>query len=98
MTINKTKEGNVLTVSLEGRLDTMTAPELEAAVKDEFDAVSSIVLDLKALEYVSSAGLRVILSIHKALAGKEGLIVKNPNETVSEVFEVTGFSDILNIE
>lgn len=98
MTINKTKEGNVLTVSLEGRLDTMTAPELEAAVKDELDAVSSIVLDLKALEYVSSAGLRVILSIHKALAGKEGLIVKNPNETVSEVFEVTGFSDILNIE
>ena len=98
MTINKAKDGNALTVSLEGRLDTMTAPELEAAVKDELDAVSSIVLDLKALEYVSSAGLRVILSIHKALAGKEGLIVKNPNETVSEVFEVTGFSDILNIE
>ena len=98
MQIVKTVEAGKLSVALEGRLDTMTAPELEAAVKDELDSVDSAVLDLKGLEYVSSAGLRVILSVHKALAGKSGLTVKNPNETVTEVFEVTGFSDILNIE
>ncbi len=98
MKTNKTLDGNVLNVALEGRLDTMTAPELEAAIKDNLAVVDSAVLDLTSLEYVSSAGLRVILSVHKALAGKSGLIVKNPNETVSEVFEVTGFSDILTIE
>jgi len=98
MQIVKTVEAGILNVALEGRLDTMTAPELEAAIKGDLDAVDSAVLDLKGLEYVSSAGLRVILSVHKALAGKNGLTVKNPNETVTEVFEVTGFSDILNIE
>ena len=98
MQINKTIDGDTLNIALEGRLDTMTAPELEAAVKDELASVDSAVLDLAGLEYVSSAGLRVILSMHKALASKGGLTVKNPNETVSEVFEVTGFSDILNIE
>jgi len=98
MQIAKSKDGNTLNISLEGGLDTMTAPELEAAVKDDLGTIDAAVLDLKGLEYVSSAGLRVILSVHKALAGKGGLKVKNPNETVSEVFEVTGFSDILDIE
>lgn len=98
MNIVKTNESGSLNIALDGRLDTMTAPELEAAVKDELASVDSAVLDLAGLEYVSSAGLRVILSMHKALAAKGGLTVKNPNETVSEVFEVTGFSDILNIE
>lgn len=98
MQIVKSTEGNTLNVALEGRLDTMTAPELEASIKDDLSSVDAAVLDLKNLEYVSSAGLRVILSTHKALASKGGLTVKNPNETVSEVFEVTGFSDILNIE
>ena len=98
MQIVKSLDGGKLNVALEGRLDTMTAPELEAQIKGDLESASSAVIDLEKLEYVSSAGLRVILSIHKALAGKEGLIVKNPNETVSEVFEVTGFSDILNIE
>lgn len=98
MNIVKTNENGSLNIALEGRLDTMTAPELEAAVKDELASVDAAVLDLAGLEYVSSAGLRVILSMHKALASKGGLTVKNPNETVSEVFEVTGFSDILNIE
>lgn len=98
MQITKTTEGTNLIVALEGRLDTMTAPELEAQVKDDLNTVESAVLDLASLEYVSSAGLRVILSMHKALAGKGGLVVKNPNETVTEVFEVTGFSDILTIE
>lgn len=98
MQIIKAIEGTTLNVALEGRLDTMTAPELEAQVKDDINNVDAAVLDLAKLEYVSSAGLRVILSLHKALAGKSGLVVKNPNETVSEVFEVTGFSDILTIE
>lgn len=98
MTINKNIDGNKLNIEIEGRLDTMTAPELEASVKGDLDSVDSAVLDLKKLEYVSSAGLRVILTMHKALAGKGGLVVANPNETVSEVFEVTGFSDILDIQ
>jgi len=98
MQIKKQVEGNTLNVELEGRLDTMTAPELEAAIKGDLATVDAAVIDLAGLEYVSSAGLRIILSVHKALAGKSGLTVKNPNETVSEVFEVTGFSDILTIE
>ena len=98
MQIIKSVEGSTLNIALEGRLDTMTAPELEAQTKDDIANVDAAVLDLAKLEYVSSAGLRVILSLHKALAGKSGLVVKNPNETVSEVFEVTGFSDILTIE
>lgn len=98
MQITKNIDGNKLTVALEGRLDTMTAPEFEASIKPDLDSVECADLDLEKLEYVSSAGLRVILTIHKALAGKGGLVVKNPNETVSEVFEVTGFSDILDIQ
>ena len=98
MQITKTVDAGTLNIALDGRLDTMTAPELEAAVKDELANVNAAVFDLTGLEYVSSAGLRVILSVHKALAGKGGLTIKNPNETVTEVFEVTGFSDILNIE
>ncbi len=97
MTINKNINGNELEIALEGRLDTITAPELEASVKEELNTVSKCVIDLSKLEYVSSAGLRVLLTMHKALAGKDGLVVKSANETVSEVFEVTGFSDILTI-
>ncbi|MCQ2535512.1 MAG: STAS domain-containing protein [Lachnospiraceae bacterium] len=98
MKITKNIEGTKLNIALAGRLDTMTAPELEAAIAGDLANVSSAVLDLAELEYVSSAGLRVILSMHKELLKKEGLVVKNSNETVSEVFEVTGFSDILTIE
>lgn len=97
MQITKTKKDNTLVIALEGRLDTMTAPELEAAIKDDLVTADAAELDLTKLEYVSSAGLRVILSMHKTLSAKGGLTVKNPNETVLEVFEVTGFSDILNI-
>lgn len=98
MTINKNLDGNALEIALEGRLDTITAPELEGSIKEELNSVSKCIIDLSKLEYVSSAGLRVLLTMHKALAGKDGLIVKGANETVSEVFEVTGFSDILTIE
>ena len=98
MTINKTKNAGELTIALEGRLDTVTSPKLEAELKASLEGADSLVLDLSKLEYISSAGLRVLLSAHKAMAGKGGMKVKNVNEIVSEVFEVTGFSDILSIE
>ncbi len=97
MTINKTLDGSALTIALEGRLDTTTAPELEAELKASLPAAEKLTMDLAKLEYISSAGLRVLLSAHKTMSAKGGMTVTNINETVSEVFEVTGFSDILNI-
>ena len=97
MKINKTKNGNALTLALEGRLDTVTAPELEAELKASLDGVDSLILDFGKLDYISSAGLRVLLSAHKQMAGKGGMKVTNVNEIVAEVFDVTGFADILNI-
>jgi len=98
MTINKNLDGKNLTIALEGRLDTMTAPMLEAELKKETENIDSLVLDFSKLEYISSAGLRVLLSAHKAMGGKGGMRVTHVNEIVREVFEVTGFADILNIE
>jgi anti-sigma B factor antagonist len=97
MKINKEKTGQELTFSLEGRLDTVTAPELERELNAELDGAEALTLDLGKLEYISSAGLRVLLSAHKAMARKGGLKILNANEIVREVFDVTGFSDILNI-
>ena len=97
MTITKTQNGTELTIALEGRLDTMTAPELENELKNSLGGVDSLVLDFEKLDYISSAGLRVLLSAHKSLASKGGMKVVNINEIVREVFEVTGFSDILTI-
>lgn len=98
MTISKKLEGTTLKIELEGRLDTMTAPELEAELKADMESIDSLVLDFSKLEYISSAGLRVLLSAHKVMSAKGGMKLKNINEIVQEVFEVTGFSDILNIE
>ena len=98
MKINKSLEGNTLTLALEGRLDTTTAPELEQVLKAELDRVDALVLDFSGLEYISSTGLRVLLSAHKAMAKKGGMKVTHVSEMVMEVFEVTGFSDILNLE
>ncbi|MBR6955046.1 MAG: STAS domain-containing protein [Clostridia bacterium] len=97
MTINKTQEGSCLTLALTGRLDTMTSPELEAELNRSLEDAQSLVLDFTGLEYISSAGLRVLLSAHKAMSGKGGMKVTHINEVVREVFDVTGFSDILNI-
>ena len=100
MNIVKNMNGNDLTVALEGRLDTGTAPQLEAEMKNAVTAeVNSVTFDCAKLEYISSAGLRVLLSVNKAMLrnGKECVRVINCNEIVREVFEVTGFSDILNI-
>lgn len=98
MQINKTQNGTNLTVALEGRLDTTTAPQLEAELKRSLSGVTEFVLDLAALEYLSSAGLRVILSAQKVMNKQGMMVVKNANDTIMEIFEVTGFSDILNVE
>jgi anti-sigma B factor antagonist len=98
MTINKTKNDSLLTIALEGRLDTITAPELEAELKKELDGVEELVFDFEKLEYISSAGLRVLLSTQKIMNARGGMKVTKVNELVNEVFEVTGFSDILTIE
>ena len=98
MTIEKKLNGTALKIALEGRLDTMTAPELEAELGKSLGEAESLVLDFSKLEYISSAGLRVLLSAHKAMSGKDGMKVTNVNEIVQEVFEVTGFADILTIE
>ena len=98
MTITRNMNGTTLEISLEGRLDTMTAPELEASLKESLGAAETLTLDFSKLDYISSAGLRVLLSAHKAMSGKGGMKVTNANEIVQEVFEVTGFADILTVE
>jgi anti-sigma B factor antagonist len=99
MTINKTLEDGKLTVALEGRLDTFTAPDLEKELAESLEGVKEIVLDLEGLEYISSAGLRVLLSTQKKMNEIEGtMLVRNINDIVKEVFEVTGFDEILTIE
>ena len=97
MTINKNLEGEKLNVAVEGRLDTSTAPELEKELSD-LAGVKELVLDFAKLEYVSSAGLRVLLSSQKAMNAQGKMLIKNVNETIMEVFEITGFADILTIE
>ncbi len=98
MTINKTLNGKELTVALTGRLDTTTSPQLETELRNSLDGVDSLTLDLKDLEYISSAGLRVLLSAQKVMNRQGRMVIRNVNEIVLEVFSVTGFTDILTIE
>ena len=98
MTINRIQDGNHLTLALEGRLDTTTAPDLEKELKTGLDGVNELIMDFSKLDYISSAGLRVLLSAHKQMSKQGGMKVVHVNEMVAEVFEVTGFSDILDIE
>ena len=98
LNINKTLAGNDLNVSLEGRLDTMTAPDLEAQLTASLGGVENLVFDFAKLEYISSAGLRVLLSAQKTMNKQGTMVVRNATEEVKEIFEVTGFSDILTIE
>ena len=98
MNIVKTNEGTKLILALEGRLDTTTAPQLEAEVKSALTNVTELVLDFSQLEYLSSAGLRVILAAQKIMNKQGKMVIHHVNETIQEVFEVTGFSDILTIE
>ncbi|MGN1095158.1 MAG: STAS domain-containing protein [Eubacteriales bacterium] len=98
MTINKNQNGESLTLFIGGRLDTTTAPELEAALDSSIDGVKSLTLDLSELDYISSAGLRVILKAQKAMNSKGNMRVTGVNDSIMEVFEITGFVDILSIE
>ena len=98
MTIAKHQNGTNLVIALEGRLDTTSAPELEAALNQSLPGAESLTMDFDKLAYISSAGLRVLLSAHKVMAPKGGMKVIRANEIVTEVFEVTGFADILTIE
>ena len=96
--IKKELNDGKLTVALSGRLDTMTAPELEAELKDALDGISELDMDFTQLEYISSAGLRVLLASQKTMNGQGSMKITGANETIMEIFEVTGFSDILTIE
>lgn len=98
LNINKTLAEKDLNISLEGRLDTMTAPDLEAQLTASLGGVENLVFDLAKLEYISSAGLRVLLSAQKTMNKQGTMVVRNATEEVKEIFEVTGFSDILTIE
>ena len=98
MNINKKPEGDKLTVSIEGRLDTTTAPQLENELKDSYDGVKELILDVSAMEYISSAGLRTLLSAQKTMNKQGSMTVRGANPDIMEIFEVTGFVDILNIE
>ena len=98
MTINKKQDGSALVIALEGRLDTTTAPDLEKELKASLDGVTDLTLDRAKLDYISSAGLRVLLTAHKTMMKQGQMKVTNVSEIVREVFEVTGFSDILTIE
>ena len=98
MTIDKKQNGSALSIALEGRLDTTTAPELEAELKSSLNGVSELVFDFEKLDYISSAGLRVLLSTQKIMNKQGTMKIMHVNDMIMEVFEVTGFSDILTIE
>ena len=98
LNITKTKEDAKLYIALEGRLDTTTAPQLEETVNTEIEGLKELVFDFAALEYVSSAGLRVLLSAQKKMNKQGSMVIRNVSEEIDEIFNVTGFSDILTIE
>ena len=98
MNIVRNKDGSKLTLALEGRLDTTTAPQLEEELKASLEGVTALEMDFRQLEYLSSAGLRVLLAAQKVMNKQGSMVIRHVNETIHEVFEVTGFIDILTIE
>lgn len=98
MNITKNTEGKVLNIALEGRLDTTTAPQLETELKQSIGDNNELILDFAKLEYISSAGLRVLLAAQKVMNKQGKMVIRNVNDVISEVFEVTGFADILTVE
>ncbi len=98
MNINKTVNGNQLEIALEGRLDTATSPTLETELNGSLAGIEKLVLDFSLLDYLSSAGLRVLLGAQKIMNKQGEMIVRNVNDTIMEIFEVTGFCDVLTIE
>ena len=98
MNITKNIDGKKVTLALQGRLDTTTAPELENALDECISAADELIFDFGGLEYISSAGLRVILKAQKAMNQKGNMKLINVNEDIMEIFDITGFVDILTIE
>ena len=98
MTINTKTQGTELEITLSGRLDTTTAPQLEAELKRSIDGITSLIMDFAELEYLSSAGLRVLLAAQKVMNKQGTMVIRNVNDTIMEVFDITGFADILTIE
>lgn len=98
MTINSNRQDDTLTVIPEGRLDTLSAPELEEFLGKYYASVSKIIFDFEKLDYVSSAGLRVLLIAHKAMSGKGGVVIRNANTLIKSVFNVTGFGGVFRFE
>ena len=98
MTITKNRDGNKLTIGLEGRLDTMTSPQLEGELRTAVNGITELSFDLEKLVYISSAGLRVLLAAQKVMNRQGSMKVTHVGEAVMDVFEVTGFSEILTIE
>lgn len=98
MNIIKKQEGTTLTVAIEGRLDTVTAPQLEGELRTAVNGVEELIFDLDGMEYISSAGLRVLLSAQKVMNRQGKMVIRHVKPEIMEIFEVTGFADILNIE
>lgn len=98
MLINKTQNGDTLTIALDGRLDTTTAPQLDAEVTNGLNGVKNFVIDMEKLVYVSSAGLRVLLKAQKVMNKQGSMVIKNVSDEIKEIFEVTGFDELLTIE
>lgn len=98
MKITKQLNNKELTLQLEGELNSVTAPEFEEVIKNELNNVDSLIIDLAKLSYLSSAGLRALLVAQKIMVKKDGMVVRHPNNEVMEIFSLTGFSDVLNIE
>jgi anti-sigma B factor antagonist len=98
MEIRKVKEGSKLTVEVEGRLDTATAPQLEQALEGAYEGITELVFDFEKLAYISSTGLRILLLAEKTMKKQGSMVVRNVNEVIMDVFDATGFVDILTIE
>ena len=98
LNIEKNKNGTDFAIALEGRLDTTTAPQLEKELKEDVNGVTELTFDFAKLGYISSAGLRVLLSAQKIMNKQGHMVIRNVNDDIMEIFEVTGFSDILDIE
>ena len=97
MNFEKTNNGTTLTVELIGEVDSMNTPELEEKLLKEIEGVKELIFDLKGLEYISSAGLRVLLTMQKTMKAQGSMVIKNTNEEVMEIFKVTGFVRLLNL-
>lgn len=98
MTVDKNKNGTSVTYAVSGRLDTTSAPELEKIIRTELDGITELTFDFSKLDYISSAGLRILLAAQKTMNAQGAMKVTGVNEIVSEIFDVTGFSDILTVE